>query len=51
MITHTQKFKKLTVQNKSELKTEFDTRSRSIKAQIDINIKLLEEEIQKMSKP
>ncbi|RPJ75524.1 MAG: DUF4339 domain-containing protein, partial [Alphaproteobacteria bacterium] len=46
MITKTEKFKKLTDKDKSALRTEFDNRARGIKLQIDMNIKILEEQIQ-----
>lgn len=48
MITKTEKFKKLTDKDKSELRLEFDRRSKAIKLQIDMNIKKLEEQIQKI---
>lgn len=50
MITKTQKFKKLADKDKSALRAEFDQRAKSIKLQIDINIKKLEEQIQKISR-
>lgn len=50
MITKTESFKKLTDKDKSDLKAEFDKRARSIKVQIDSNIKALEEKIQSLSK-
>lgn len=50
MITITSKYKKLSDQDKSDLKSQFDKRARGIKLQIDLNIKLLEEQIQKISK-
>lgn len=49
MITKTEKFKKLTEKDKSALRTEFDNRARGIKLQIGMNIKILEEQIQKIS--
>ncbi len=50
MITKTQKFKKLTDKDKLDLRSEFDKRARSIKLQIDLNIKKLDEQISKISK-
>ena len=50
MITHTQKFKKLTDKNKADLRAEFDKRARAIKVQIDNHLKKLDEKIQKISK-
>lgn len=48
MVTKTEKFKKLTDKDKSELRLEFDRRAKGIKLQIDMNIKKLEEQIQKI---
>ena len=50
MITKTEKFKKLTDKDKSELRTEFDKRARGIKLQIDLNVKRLEDRINTISK-
>jgi hypothetical protein len=50
MITKTEKFKKLTDKDKSELRTEFDKRARGIKLQIDLNVKRLEDKINTISK-
>lgn len=50
MITKTSAIKKLTDKDKSLLREEFDKRSKSIKVQIDMNIKQLEEQIQKLSR-
>ena len=49
MITKSEKFKKITDKDKTNLKTEFDKRAKDIKLQIDINVKKLEEQIQKIS--
>ncbi len=50
MITKTAKYKKLSDKDKNILKLEFENRSRSIKQQIEQNIKKLEAQIQKISK-
>ncbi len=50
MITKTQKFIKLKDTDKSELRSEFDKRARAIKLQIDLNLKKLNEQINKISK-
>lgn len=50
MITKTSKFKKLTDKDKSTLRSEFDNRAKSIKLQIDLNVKKLEQQIEKISK-
>jgi len=50
MITKTQKFKKIADKDKTFLRIEFDKRAKDIKLQININIKKLEERIQKISK-
>lgn len=50
MITKTMKIKKLTEKDKTALKTEFDKHAKGIKLQIDMNVKKLEEQIQKISK-
>ena len=50
MITKTQKLKKIADKDKTLLRTEFDKRAKDIKLQININIKKLEEKIQKISK-
>lgn len=50
MITKTEKFKKLRDIDKTALRSEFDKRAKGIKLQIDMNVKKLEEQIQKISK-
>ncbi len=50
MITKTTVIKKLTEKDKSDLKSEFDKRAKAIKVQIDMNIKKLEAQIQKISR-
>ena len=50
MITKTIKFKKLAMKDKTELKADFDKRAKAIKLQIDMNVKILEDQIQKISK-
>ena len=50
MITKTESLKKLKDSDKNALRTEFDKRARGIKVQIDLNVKKLEEQIQKFSK-
>jgi hypothetical protein len=50
MITKTMKYKKLTVKDKTLLKEEFDKRAKGIKLQIDMNVKMLEGQIQKISR-
>ena len=49
MITETRKFKKLTQKDKNALKLKFENRYRSIKIQLDINTKKLQDQIQKLS--
>lgn len=49
MITQSMKFKKLTDKDKSALRSEFEKRSKNIKLQIDMNVKKVEERIQKIS--
>jgi hypothetical protein len=48
MITKTEKFKKITDKDKSALKMEFDKRARSIKVQIDLNLRLLNDQLSKI---
>ena len=50
MITKTQKFKKFKDTDKSALKLEFENRARTIKLQIELNQKKLEDEIKKISR-
>ena len=50
MITKTEKYKLLTEDDKKLLRKEFDGRTQVIKKQIDLSIKNLEEEIQKITK-
>ncbi len=50
MITKTQGYKKLNDKDKSVLRSLFDKRARSIKLQIDLNIKRLEDRISELSK-
>jgi hypothetical protein len=49
MITETGKLKKLGTAEKAQMKTKFETRYKNIKTQIDNHIKILQEEIQKIS--
>lgn len=49
MITSTQKHKKLTDKDKSALRRTFETRAKNIKLQINMNIRQLDEQIQKIS--
>jgi hypothetical protein len=49
MITETGKLKKLGPAEKAQLKTKFELRYKNIKTQIDNHIKILQEEIQKIS--
>ena len=50
MITTTQNYKKLTDKDKQVLRSEFEVRTHNIKLQIDLNLKKLDEQIQKISK-
>ena len=49
MITETRKLKKVSEKDKAQLKSKFESRYRTIKVQIDLNIKLLNEQIKKLS--
>lgn len=49
MITTTAKFRRFTDKDKTELKAQFEKRAKVIKQQIDLNMKKLEEQIQKIS--
>ncbi len=49
MITETRKLKKVTDKDKAQLKTKFEGRYRTIKIQIDLNLRKLKDHIDKLS--